>query len=610
MRSYEILPAGMTGSAIDGGSGVKTPKPYEILPAAGTAEQGLGGWTKGAAAIAQAMPTYRGASDSSFGFPYDPAAVGPPHGGKSTPSMGKPSRSYELMPGAGIAGQGLGKPGGCGGKAGGCGCGGKSGGCGCGGGCGGEAGHDHHPSGMMKSGGCGSGKVGGCGCGGKWGESGSGILLPSSTGILLPPTWSPDGGPAGGAGITRIGGFSPLFDPSAGLDAAAAAGYLSCGELEKIIDDLIARIHRLESAPTPPPAGCVSSEAWFPCDVIPRTSPAYVACHCFRSSQGLSGGTGSFTCTDHGPATPEQAAERQSFARDLCNRDYVLPRLLDQLHRLFEQLNRQGCPNQPPPPGRPRRPDPPPGWCGRHIELCPDPFHCHRNPFTRECLPGLDLAGLRLRPPPLDCVNNPSDPRCPFDCRRTPNDPRCPPDCNSNPSDPRCQVCTQIWKRIVTLRRAYEAALTIHNIVLSLFNELRGSPPSSDDPNCTRPPVCDYLEALQHSTRSRLARAARGVGNVAIARAAAQRAIDGVHSSVECAAIELPRGNHLDFQRCTPGVATPLWVSARNLVSDELYNTQSAAWHAFDAAQMALHAALPELNMFHCPILEWDPVRI
>ena len=42
MKSYEILPAGMTGGAMDGGRGVRKPKPYEILPAAGTAEQGLG----------------------------------------------------------------------------------------------------------------------------------------------------------------------------------------------------------------------------------------------------------------------------------------------------------------------------------------------------------------------------------------------------------------------------------------------------------------------------------------------------------------------------------------------------------------------------------------
>ncbi len=40
MKSYEILPAGMTGSAMGGGA--KVPKSYEILPGAGTAAQGLG----------------------------------------------------------------------------------------------------------------------------------------------------------------------------------------------------------------------------------------------------------------------------------------------------------------------------------------------------------------------------------------------------------------------------------------------------------------------------------------------------------------------------------------------------------------------------------------
>ena len=53
MKAYEILPAGMTGSAMDGGSGAKKPKPYEILPGAGTAAQGLVGWMKGSSSIAR-----------------------------------------------------------------------------------------------------------------------------------------------------------------------------------------------------------------------------------------------------------------------------------------------------------------------------------------------------------------------------------------------------------------------------------------------------------------------------------------------------------------------------------------------------------------------------
>lgn len=41
MKSYEILPADMMGSGFSGGA--KAPKAYEIMPRAGTAEQGLGG---------------------------------------------------------------------------------------------------------------------------------------------------------------------------------------------------------------------------------------------------------------------------------------------------------------------------------------------------------------------------------------------------------------------------------------------------------------------------------------------------------------------------------------------------------------------------------------
>ena len=115
MKSYEILPAGMTGGAMDGGRGVKTPKPYEILPAAGTAEQGLGGWTKEAAAIAQGMTMYGG-----FGLPYDPAGAVPSHGGATASGMGKQPKTYGIGA-AGPSAQGSGA---------------KGGGCGCGGSCG------------------------------------------------------------------------------------------------------------------------------------------------------------------------------------------------------------------------------------------------------------------------------------------------------------------------------------------------------------------------------------------------------------------------------------------------------------------------------------------
>lgn len=47
MKAYEILPPSMTGNAMDGGIGAKKPKPYEILPEAGAAAQGLGGKSGG-----------------------------------------------------------------------------------------------------------------------------------------------------------------------------------------------------------------------------------------------------------------------------------------------------------------------------------------------------------------------------------------------------------------------------------------------------------------------------------------------------------------------------------------------------------------------------------
>lgn len=72
MKSYEILPAGMGGSAIGGGCGAKGPKPYEILPGPGAAAQGLVGWAKGASAIARGVPTYGASKNQTFGLPYDP----------------------------------------------------------------------------------------------------------------------------------------------------------------------------------------------------------------------------------------------------------------------------------------------------------------------------------------------------------------------------------------------------------------------------------------------------------------------------------------------------------------------------------------------------------
>ncbi len=131
MKAYEILPAGMTGSAMNGGSGAKKPKPYEILPEAGIAAQGLVGWTKGASSIARGVATHGAFSKQAIGLPYDPAGALSAHGGNSAPLMGKQPKSYEILPGSETTAQGHG------GKS--SGCGGKSDGCGCGGSCGGES---------------------------------------------------------------------------------------------------------------------------------------------------------------------------------------------------------------------------------------------------------------------------------------------------------------------------------------------------------------------------------------------------------------------------------------------------------------------------------------
>ncbi|MBK6533195.1 MAG: hypothetical protein IPF99_27515 [Deltaproteobacteria bacterium] len=72
MKAYEILPAGMTGSALKGGGDVKEPKPYEILPGAGTAVQGLVGWMKGSSSIARDVARHGAFSKQAIGLPYDP----------------------------------------------------------------------------------------------------------------------------------------------------------------------------------------------------------------------------------------------------------------------------------------------------------------------------------------------------------------------------------------------------------------------------------------------------------------------------------------------------------------------------------------------------------
>ena len=131
MKAYEILPAGMTGSALKGGGDVKEPKPYEILPGAGTAVQGLVGWMKGSSSIARDVARHGAFSKQAIGLPYDPAGASPAHGVNSAPLMGKQPKPYEILPGSETTAQGHGGRN--------SGCGGKSSGCGCGGSCGGES---------------------------------------------------------------------------------------------------------------------------------------------------------------------------------------------------------------------------------------------------------------------------------------------------------------------------------------------------------------------------------------------------------------------------------------------------------------------------------------
>ncbi|MBI5228669.1 hypothetical protein HY991_01055 [Candidatus Micrarchaeota archaeon] len=67
--------------------------------------------------------------------------------------------------------------------------------------------------------------------------------------------------------------------------------------------------------------------------------------------------------------------------------------------------------------------------------------------------------------PPVDCITNPSDPRCPDicetnpqdpscnqppNCTITPTDPRCPPNCQTNPQDPNCPInSAELWVTVL-----------------------------------------------------------------------------------------------------------------------------------------------------------------
>jgi hypothetical protein len=238
MKSYEIMPAGMAGTA-------KEPKPYEIPPGAGTAAQGLVGWTKGAVAVAQGMPMYGASGARAFGRQYDPAGAVPTQRGKSVPEMGRQPKSYEMMPDAGVASQGLGRDAkqpkaheilpdtgaatqGLGGKS--SGCGGKSGGCGCGGKC---------------------GVGGGCGCGSLHGTKALSLgALPPMMGLIPggvasdanPASWtSPEGvqGPILRSRNEQLPVYSPRVSPEM-LDSALFDDITDIYNTTSIYDTIIA----------------------------------------------------------------------------------------------------------------------------------------------------------------------------------------------------------------------------------------------------------------------------------------------------------------------------------------------------------------------------------
>lgn len=127
-KSYEILPPGMERKDVEG--------------------------TKAASSMLSGVAPYKASGTQALGLPYDSKGAVPTYGAATLPRMEKRTKSYELIPGTGVASTGLGK---------------GTTGCGCGGKCGGGKGHGMLLPATMKSGGYGPSKVGGCGCGGKCG---------------------------------------------------------------------------------------------------------------------------------------------------------------------------------------------------------------------------------------------------------------------------------------------------------------------------------------------------------------------------------------------------------------------------------------------------------
>jgi hypothetical protein len=604
MKAYEILPADMIGSAMKGGGDVKEPKPHEILPEAGIAAQGLVGWTKGASSIARGVPTHGVFSKQAFGLPYDPAGTLPTQGGATVPRTGKmyeilpagmigraqESKPYEILPGSKTAAQGLG---GCGG------------GCGCGGKCGGGTGHDHHPSGMKKSGGCGPGKAGGCGCGGKCGGSDGGkflppstgtMLLPPSTDIRLPPSWMPSGGgPAGGTGIARIGVFAPLFDPSGALDAATAAAFsgLSCAELQARIDWLVRRIQFLETAPAPPAGSCGNCPPGEPDRVNPCErlhEPELSQCVCTRLGRGLGAGNGStgisgLMCPGDSPARRREVED----IVDLCGRDRVVSQLLAELHRLLEEQRRRGCGRRPNPPTPEEE-----NFCRAH----PD------HPLCDVC------RWSRLDP---RCWNLPRIPNIygPFN-----NDKPRPPTF----PDPGVQRCNELLSEHRRLTGAYYDVVAVFLVLDDMFHQFEAPPPPSS-PGCPSSPVCDRFRGIRDQLRNSIA-LLPPIGDIPTAAALsllrARGALRGAEAGIGALiaacdladrAVESAEREHstlapsLRSIRCAPDIIRAGWEAARALVADQRLQAYLAAVDLAHAADGLLSDDdLNELRRNRCTI--------
>lgn len=566
MKSYEILPADMTGSAMKGAGDVKEPKPHEILPEAGTAAQGLVGWTKGASSIARGVPTPKVFSKQAIGLSYDPVGALPTQGGATVPRTGKvyeilpagmtgraqESKPYEIVPGAGVMGRGLGsKSGGCGGKPGGCGCGGK---------CGGGTGHDHHPSGMKKSGGCGPSKAGGCGCGGKCGGSDGGIILPPSAGILLPRSWSSDI-PSDVSQISE--GYSPgwLADWSPWGAAGwrfegnpsfpiSPLGQTGCGDLQKAINDLYERIRHAEDAPDPPSPACAPPSALWPCNDTAPNSPEETDCVCFRGAQGLltlSRGA-SVTCPPGVNTNPnhEQAAAARSAADDICNRMRVVPALMNELYRLLGEQLRRHCPLDP----RFPWPRPDPTWCRRHPRIC-FRINCLRNQDSPLCQDWRLPDWLRIRPPPKSIW------------------------------------CETYLQRFREIERAYETALNILRALREARNILGRSAPgvaslreclSTLPTEALRIPACDLISNATASLQASLDSITLGVGReadvqvpLASAAASGRNALNSLRArKEECESATRVGSSSSPFNTCDFSFSQNVWDQARDALESRI----------------------------------------